>query len=85
MDRIVVPTLIITAADDPFVPSEPFHDPALTNNPHIILRLSPHGGHCAFVGPKSAMDDGYWAEGQIVDFVTRESVRPKPDTTGSYA
>jgi len=73
VDRISVPTLIITAEDDPFVPSQPFHDPKITGNPHIQLRLCRHGGHCGFVGPVSALDDGYWAETQIVDFVGRTS------------
>jgi len=30
-----------------------------------------HGGHCGFVGEKSAATDGYWAEDQIVDFVAQ--------------
>src|SRR5262245_28335887 len=73
VDRIRVPTLVITAEDDPFVPSQPFHNPKVTGNPHIDLRISAHGGHCGFVGPKSGEDDGYWAENQIVDFVSRQS------------
>jgi predicted alpha/beta-fold hydrolase len=68
IDRIRVPALIITAEDDPFVPSQPFHSPSLTGNPHIELRLCAHGGHCGFIGDRSGDDDGYWAEGQIVDF-----------------
>jgi uncharacterized protein len=70
IDRIAIPALVITAEDDPFVPSQPFHDPKITGNPHIDLCLCAHGGHCGFVGPRSAHDDGYWAENQIVDFVT---------------
>ena len=69
IDRIQVPALIITAEDDPFVPSQPFHEPKVTDNPHIDLRISPHGGHCGFVTERSSNSDGYWAEGQIVDFV----------------
>src|SRR5579864_8660554 len=69
VDRIAVPALIITAEDDPFVPSQPFHDPKITGNPHIRLRVCAHGGHCGFVGPASGEDDGYWAENTIVDFV----------------
>jgi hypothetical protein len=69
IDRVGVPALIITAEDDPFVPSQTFHDSRLTGNPHIDLRLSAHGGHCGFIGPASAGDDGYWAENQIVEFV----------------
>jgi len=73
VDRIHVPALVITAEDDPFVPSQPFRDPAVTGNPHIDLRILPHGGHCGFVGVRTAIDDGYWAETQIVDFVARNS------------
>jgi hypothetical protein len=73
IDRIRVPTLIITAADDPFVPPSPFRDARLTGNPHIDLRLCAHGGHCGFIGDRSGMDDGYWAEGQILDFVDRNA------------
>jgi predicted alpha/beta-fold hydrolase len=69
VERIRVPALIISAEDDPFVPADPFRDPTVTGNPHITLKLSPHGGHCAFVGPRNGEDDGYWAERQIVEFV----------------
>src|SRR5262249_33075036 len=72
MDRIALPALIITAEDDPFVPSQPFHDPKITTNPNIDLRLCAHGGHCGFVSAASAGDDGYWAEKQIVDFVSHQ-------------
>ena len=68
------PALIITAADDPFVPSPPFLDPHVTDNPFISLRLSEYGGHCAFVGPQTPDNDGYWAESQIVDFVARHAL-----------
>jgi predicted alpha/beta-fold hydrolase len=71
IDRIRIPALVITAEDDPFVPSRPFHDPKVTGNAYIDLRISEHGGHCGFVGPASAEDDGYWAERQIVEFVER--------------
>jgi predicted alpha/beta-fold hydrolase len=73
IDRVSVPALVITAEDDPFVPSEPFRDAKVTGNRHIDLRVSRHGGHCGFVGPRSANDDGYWAENQIVEFVSRQS------------
>jgi predicted alpha/beta-fold hydrolase len=69
IERIRVPALVITADDDPFVPSRPFHDAKLTGNPCVRLLVSAHGGHCGFVGPASAGDDGYWAESEIVEFV----------------
>ncbi len=68
IDRIRVPALIITAEDDPFVPPEPFREPAVTGNPAIRLVVTPQGGHCGFVTAPSPGRDGYWAEDQIVEF-----------------
>ncbi len=69
VDRVRTPTLIIVAEDDPFVPSAPFRDRRIADNRHITLLMCRHGGHCGFVGPAAAGDDGYWAERRIVDFV----------------
>ena len=41
--------LILTAADDPFVPPMPFNDPALTGNPHVTVIVTAHGGHCGYL------------------------------------
>lgn len=67
-DRIRIPALIITAADDPFVPPEMFDAPELRANPHVRVEVLPHGGHCAFVSERCDDDDGYWAESAIVAF-----------------
>ena len=69
IDKISIPTLIITAADDPFVPPGPFNDPAVAHNRNITLMLTPHGGHCGFVEAPRAGYDGYWAEREIVRFL----------------
>ena len=71
IDRIAVPTLMITAADDPFVPPGPFGEPAVTSNPRISLSVTPHGGHCGFIEEPDGSYDGYWAEREILDFMTR--------------
>ena len=70
VDRISVPALIITSADDPFVPPEPFQDPAVTGNPNIRLVLTKHGGHCAFLAAGNSRSDGYWAEDRIIEFAS---------------
>ena len=80
IDRVRMPALIITAEDDPFVPSAPFHDPKVTGNPFIDLRISAHGGHCGFVGEKSAGTDGYWAEDRIIEFLDRWSSVDSPES-----
>jgi uncharacterized protein len=68
IDRIRVPALILTAADDPFVPPDPFHDPVLAANPHLTTIVTTRGGHCGFVSAPDG-DDGYWAERRVVEFV----------------
>ena len=49
IDRVARPALILSAADDPFVPPQIFDAPAVRNNPHITTVITPSGGHCAFV------------------------------------
>jgi predicted alpha/beta-fold hydrolase len=64
------PALILSAADDPFVPAEIFREPAVASNPHIETIVTAQGGHCAFVEAANGYD-GYWAERQVVDFLAR--------------
>lgn len=74
IDRIGRPALILSAADDPFVPPEIFDIPAVQNNPWITAVITSGGGHCAFV--ESSGDsgyDGYFAEQLVVEFL-RERV-----------
>ena len=71
VDRISVPALVITAEDDPFVPAQPFRDPAIAANPHIRLLLTEHGGHCGFYEAPVNGYDGYWAERKIVEFAAQ--------------
>jgi predicted alpha/beta-fold hydrolase len=66
--RIAVPALIVTAEDDPFVPTAPFRDARLTGNPNIDLVVTRHGGHCGFFEAVENGSDGYWAERKIVEF-----------------
>jgi hypothetical protein len=68
VDRIRVPTLLITAEDDPFIGADSYRDPAVTGNPALTVLITPHGGHCGFVERATPDDDGYWAERTAVDF-----------------
>lgn len=87
VDRIRVPTLVITSADDPFVPPAPFRHPAVTGNPCITVALTRHGGHCAFVERASDGYDGYWAERDIMRFASArvEMVHQQPSELGTLA
>jgi predicted alpha/beta-fold hydrolase len=71
VDRITIPTLILAAQDDPFVPVAMFDDPGLRNNPHVTTVVTRHGGHCGFVAAPGGPGDGYWAESSIVAFAAK--------------
>lgn len=68
VDRIRVPTLILAAENDPFVPPTPFRGPEITGNTYITAVVTPHGGHCAYLERAAGDNDGYWAEREILRF-----------------
>jgi pimeloyl-ACP methyl ester carboxylesterase len=55
IDRIRVPTLILTAENDPFVPPEPFRDAAVAGNVGAVGQF--HGFHAAVVAAQLHVDD----------------------------
>ena len=69
LERIAVPTLIITAQDDPFIPYSMFTVPLIQQHPNIQLVAPRHGGHCGFYQGRRRNEDPYWAENRIVDFL----------------
>jgi predicted alpha/beta-fold hydrolase len=83
IDRIRVPALIMTAEDDPFVPTSTFRDPSVTGNPNITVAITPHGGHCAYVEPAAGGYDGYWAEREIVRFADHHVTKPRASASGA--
>ncbi len=71
VDRIEIPTLILAAADDPFVPPAQFAEPAVRDNRHIQAVVPHHGGHCAFVSLTRPGEDAFWAEHTAIEFLAR--------------
>ena len=63
-ERIVVPTLIIQSADDPFIRLLPSTRDKLHRNPHITFVEVDRGGHCGFV----AQGLRWWAEDVVATF-----------------
>ncbi|HEV8139010.1 MAG TPA: alpha/beta fold hydrolase [Pyrinomonadaceae bacterium] len=66
--RIRIPTLIIHAKDDPFIPFEPLTDPSIEANPFVLVMATEKGGHVAFVSANLNDEDRFWAENRLVDF-----------------
>lgn len=67
ISQVRLPTLVIHAQDDPFVPVEPLRQPALSTNPNITTSTPPHGGHVAFISDRK--EERFWAEERITDFL----------------
>lgn len=67
LSMIQIPTLMIHAHDDPFIPFEPFNHPSITANQNLMLHETTHGGHVGFFST-SRNEDRYWAENRAVDF-----------------
>lgn len=75
--RIRVPTLILSAEDDPFIPAGPLRDPRVAGNPAITVVAERHGGHCGFVEASRDGYDGYWAEARVVEFAAALQCPPQ--------
>lgn len=68
VDRITVPTLILHAANDPFIRILPETREKIRSNPNISFVESPDGGHCAFLADRDG-NDGHWAENRMLKFL----------------
>lgn len=62
---IRVPTLVLHARNDPFIPFEAFDLAALRENPWISFLSPPHGGHVAFIARGRPR---FWAQHQALRF-----------------
>ncbi len=69
IDRIVVPTFILNAANDPFIRILPETRRKILDNPHITFVETEDGGHCSYLADPNSSNDGRWAESQIVEFL----------------
>ncbi len=80
---IAVPTLILHACDAPFVRLTEATRAKLRSNHHITLREPAHGGHCAFLEEPSEGYDGYWAERQLLQFVSERAASAAEEKVGA--
>lgn len=67
-DGIRIPSLIIHAQDDPFIPFEPLRQKAFSENPYILLIAPERGGHVGFISSGAKGEDRFWAENRAVQF-----------------
>lgn len=69
VSRIVVPTLALSAADDPFLPAAVLEEVARAASPALRLVATASGGHAGFVEGSFPWSARPWAEETAVDWL----------------
>ena len=68
LEKIKVPTLVVNALNDPFLPKECYPYAAAKKNTFLKLETPQYGGHVGFV--ELAEDGFYWSERRAVAFLS---------------
>jgi hypothetical protein len=82
--KINVPTLILTARDDPFIAVEPIE--SLPKTDYVTVQIQAYGGHLGFLG-WDGKGGVRWAENRVVEWVLRNDLPSKAmngSTTGFH-
>jgi len=77
---IRVPTLIVTAKDDPLVPFDIFDHQSIRENPALTLAAPRHGGHLGFLARRGPR---FWVEQFVLDWV--DDILHEQSGKGSHA
>jgi predicted alpha/beta-fold hydrolase len=77
--RIRIPTLLLSALDDPFLPSEVLDDvrSIARHNPVIETEFVQRGGHVGFISGRVPWRPVYYAEWRMADFLSKQFARPR--------
>ncbi len=70
LKNITLPTLLINAANDPFLSPECYPVEALRDHPAITFETPPFGGHVGFA--QFSKNGLYWSEERAVEFLTKQ-------------
>jgi predicted alpha/beta-fold hydrolase len=68
LSEIRVPTLLLQALDDPFLPVDALPIEAIGKNPHLHPAFTRHGGHVGFIGGGAGVQR-FWAEREAARFL----------------
>lgn len=86
IDRVRVPTLLLSAADDPFLPGAVLDDvqriAALNSN--LTLEFPRAGGHVGFISGGNPFKPFYYAEWRVAEFLDRalDAAAYRPSASG---
>jgi predicted alpha/beta-fold hydrolase len=80
LDGVGVPTLMLHAEDDPFLPGDSVPRRQVLGNAHLHLELQPLGGHVGFL-EGTPLRPSFWAEEEGARFLG-EHLGARPNRTG---
>ena len=74
IENIGINTLLLSAADDPFLPAEVLDEvrSIARHNPYLEVEFPPHGGHVGFVGGSSPFTPVYYLEERVSEFLAAQ-------------
>jgi predicted alpha/beta-fold hydrolase len=77
LDRIRIPTLLLSAADDPFLPAAVLEEVRATArvNGFLHCEFVAHGGHVGFIAGNLPWRPVYWAEWRVTEFLSAHARR----------
>lgn len=73
LEAIRVPTLLLSAVDDPFLPPTVLDEVAAkaARNPNIVTEFHPHGGHVGFIAGRNPFRPVYYGEQRAARFLEK--------------
>ena len=66
---ITVPTLIVSARNDPFLPASCFPEQLARELPNVWMEFPEQGGHCGFPAKDEGIQGTYWSEKRAAEFL----------------
>jgi len=78
LPALSVPTLLVNAANDPFLADACYPTAIADGHPHLTLEVPASGGHVGFV--TLGRDDAYWSERRAASFLATAHRPPAPET-----
>lgn len=76
LPRVRVPTLLLQARDDPFLPADALPEEEMRANPWLAPHLTDRGGHLGFVAGATPWGARFWAEEEAARFMDDTLARP---------
>jgi predicted alpha/beta-fold hydrolase len=86
LSRIRVPTLLLSAVDDPFLPSEVLDQvrEVAEPNPYLEVEFVARGGHVGFISGQNPLRPFYYAEWRVAEFFASALARLTDSDTAGY-